>query len=73
MLKFLKVIKRITWKHCFRAFGYRVLAHLFGGVPLITEKSRFHVVISFVQSRRIYTQVKNDLIEAISLLVISIL
>jgi hypothetical protein len=53
----------------FRAFGYRMLGNLFGGVPLITEE-----VTSprrdFVRATReeTYTQAKNDLTEAISLL-----
>ncbi|MDR3267634.1 MAG: RagB/SusD family nutrient uptake outer membrane protein [Tannerella sp.] len=53
----------------FRAFGYRILANLFGGVPLIlteVDKPRR----DFVRATReeTYTQAKNDLTEAISLL-----
>ena len=53
----------------FRAFGYRILGHLYGGAPLITEE----IVAprrDFTRSTRqeTYTQAKNDLIEAVSLL-----
>jgi hypothetical protein len=53
----------------FRAFGYRTLANLFGGVPLITEEIT-SPRRDFVRASRqeTYTQVKTDLIEAISLL-----
>jgi hypothetical protein len=53
----------------FRAFGYRFLANLYGGVPLILKE-----VTSprrdFVRASRqeVYTQAKNDLEESISLL-----
>jgi hypothetical protein len=53
----------------FRAFGYRILANLYGGVPLILEE-----VASprrdFVRATReeTYTQAKIDLLEAVSLL-----
>lgn len=53
----------------FRAFGYRILANLYGGVPLIleeiTEPRR-----DFVRATRqeVYTQAKKDLEEAVSLL-----
>jgi len=53
----------------FRAFGYRILGHLFGGVPLITEE----IVTprrNFVRSTRqeTYTLAKDDLVEAVTLL-----
>jgi hypothetical protein len=53
----------------FRAFGYRILANLFGGVPLITEEITAPRR-DFVRTSRqeTYTQVKNDLLEAIPLL-----
>jgi len=53
----------------FRAFGYRFMANLFGGVPIITEEisspRRDYVRASRAET---YTQAKNDLTEAISLL-----
>ncbi len=53
----------------FRGYAYRILANLFGGVPLITEEitAPRH---DFVRASReeTYTQAKNDLTEAISLL-----
>ncbi|MDR2764583.1 MAG: RagB/SusD family nutrient uptake outer membrane protein [Tannerella sp.] len=53
----------------FRAFGYRILANLFGGVPLIMEEITAPRR-DFVRASRqdTYTQVKNDLLEAIPLL-----
>ena len=53
----------------FRAFGYRVLGHLYGGVPLITEEITAPRR-DFVRATRqeTYTQAKNDLVEAVSLL-----
>jgi len=53
----------------FRAFAYRILAHLFGGVPVITEE----ITVprrDFVRASRVetYTQAKNNLVEAIPLL-----
>jgi hypothetical protein len=53
----------------FRAFGYRILANLYGGVPLVTEEIT-SPRRDFVRASRpeTYTQAKNDLIEAISLL-----
>jgi hypothetical protein len=53
----------------FRAFGYRILANVFGGVPLITEEIT-SPRRDFVRATReeTYTQSKNDLVEAISLL-----
>lgn len=53
----------------FRAFAYRILANLFGGVPLITEEIT-SPRRDFVRASRdeTYTQAKNDLIEAIPLL-----
>jgi hypothetical protein len=53
----------------FRAFGYRILANLFGGVPLITEEITAPRR-DFVRATReeTYTQAKNDLLDAISLL-----
>ncbi|MGV8094727.1 MAG: RagB/SusD family nutrient uptake outer membrane protein [Mangrovibacterium sp.] len=53
----------------FRAFGYRVLANLYGGVPLITEEITAPRR-DFVKATRqeVYMQAKNDLTEAISLL-----
>lgn len=53
----------------FRAFAYRILANLFGGVPLITEEITAPRR-DFVRASReeTYTQAKNDLTEAIPLL-----
>jgi hypothetical protein len=53
----------------FRAYGYRILANLYGGVPLITEEITAPRR-DFVRATReeIYTQAKNDLVEAVSLL-----
>ncbi len=53
----------------FRAFGYRMLASLFGGVPLIVEEIT-SPRRDFVRATReeTYTQCKEDLIEAVSLL-----
>ncbi|MDR3269831.1 MAG: RagB/SusD family nutrient uptake outer membrane protein [Tannerella sp.] len=53
----------------FRAFGYRILANLYGGVPLITEEIT-EPRRDFVRATRqeTYTQAKNDLVEAVSLL-----
>lgn len=53
----------------FRAFAYRILANLFGGVPLITEEIT-SPRRDFVRASRdeTYTQAKNDLTEAIPLL-----
>jgi hypothetical protein len=53
----------------FRAFAYRILANLFGGVPLITEEINAPRR-DFVRASReeTYTQAKNDLTEAIPLL-----
>ncbi|MDR2764207.1 MAG: RagB/SusD family nutrient uptake outer membrane protein [Tannerella sp.] len=53
----------------FRAFGYRILANLYGGVPLITEEITAPRR-DFVRATReeIYTQAKNDLLEAFLLL-----
>ena len=53
----------------FRAFGYRILANLFGGVPLILEEIT-SPRRDFVRSTRdeIYQQAKKDLTESISLL-----
>ncbi len=53
----------------FRAFAYRILANLFGGVPLITEEITTPRR-DFVRATReeTYTQAKNDLTEAVSLL-----
>ena len=53
----------------FRAFAYRILANLYGGVPLILEEITTPRR-DFVRATReeTYTQAKNDLEEAISLL-----
>jgi hypothetical protein len=53
----------------FRAFGYRFLANLFGGVPLITEEITAPRR-DFVRATReaVYAQAKDDLLEAIPLL-----
>jgi hypothetical protein len=53
----------------FRAFGYRILANLYGGVPLITEEIT-SPRRDFVRATReeTYTQAKNDLEEALPLL-----
>jgi hypothetical protein len=53
----------------FRAFGYRMLANLFGGVPLVTEEITAPRR-DFVRTTReeTYTQAKNDLEEAVPLL-----
>jgi hypothetical protein len=53
----------------FRAFGYRMLASLYGGVPLIMEEITAPRR-DFVRATReeTYTQAKNDLVEAVSLL-----
>ena len=53
----------------FRAFGYRILGHLYGGVPLITEEITAPRR-DYVRSTRTetYTQAKNDLVEAVTLL-----
>jgi len=53
----------------FRAFGYRILANLFGGVPLILEEITTPRR-DFVRTTReeVYTQCKEDLTEAIPLL-----
>ncbi|MDR1676492.1 MAG: RagB/SusD family nutrient uptake outer membrane protein, partial [Tannerella sp.] len=53
----------------FRAFGYRILGSMYGGVPLITEEV-VEVRRDFVRATReeTYTQAKNDLTEAVSLL-----
>jgi hypothetical protein len=53
----------------FRAFGYRILANLYGGVPLILEEIT-SPRRDFVRASRqeTYTQAKNDLVEAVSLL-----
>jgi hypothetical protein len=53
----------------FRAFGYRILANLYGGVPLITEEIT-SPRRDFVRASRqeTYTQAKDDLVEAVSLL-----
>jgi hypothetical protein len=53
----------------FRAFGYRILANLYGGVPLILEEIT-SPRRDFVRATRqeTYTQAKNDLVEAVSLL-----
>jgi hypothetical protein len=52
-----------------RAFGYRILANLYGGVPLILEEVATPRR-DFVRATReeTYTQIKNDLLEAISIL-----
>ncbi len=53
----------------FRAYGYRILASLYGGVPLITEEitsPRRDLVRA--SRNEVYSQCKNDLVEAISLL-----
>lgn len=53
----------------FRAFGYRILANLFGGVPLILEEIT-SPRRDFVRSTRdeVYQQAKKDLTESIFLL-----
>ena len=53
----------------FRAFAYRMLAALYGGVPLITEEIT-SPRRDFVRATRTetWTQAKNDLLEAIPLL-----
>ena len=53
----------------FRAFAYRFLGHLWGGVPLVLEEITTPRR-DFVRSSRqeTYTQIKNDLLEAIPLL-----
>lgn len=53
----------------FRAFSYRILANLFGGVPLITEEITAPRR-DFVRASRVetYTQAKNDLVESVTLL-----
>ena len=53
----------------FRAFSYRILANLFGGVPLITEEITTPRR-DFVRATRVetYSQAKTDLVEAVSLL-----
>ncbi len=53
----------------FRAFAYRILSNLFGGVPLITEEITAPRR-DFVRASReeTYTQAKNDLMEAVPLL-----
>lgn len=53
----------------FRAFAYRILANLFGGVPLITEEITAPRR-DFVRATRseTYMQAKTDLLEAIPLL-----
>ena len=53
----------------FRAFAYRILANLYGGVPLITGEIA-SPRRDFVRASReeTYTQAKNDLVEAVSLL-----
>jgi starch-binding outer membrane protein, SusD/RagB family len=53
----------------FRAFAYRVLANLFGGVPIITEEINVPRR-DFVRASRVetYTQAKNNLVDAIPLL-----
>jgi hypothetical protein len=53
----------------FRALGYRFLANLFGGVPLVTEEIT-SPRRDFVRASRAetYTQAKNDLLEAVPLL-----
>lgn len=53
----------------FRAFGYRILANLYGGVPLILEEIT-SPLRDFVRATRteVYQQAKTDLIESISLL-----
>ncbi|MDR1883046.1 MAG: RagB/SusD family nutrient uptake outer membrane protein [Prevotella sp.] len=52
-----------------RAYGYRILANLYGGVPLILEEITAPRR-DFVRASReeTYTQAKNDLIEAVSIL-----
>jgi hypothetical protein len=54
---------------CIRAFGYRLLANLYGGVPLFLEES-VGIRRDAVRATReeVYNQCKTDLIEAISLL-----
>lgn len=54
---------------CIRAFGYKILANLYGGVPLFLEES-VGVRRDAVRAGRnvVYEQCKTDLIEAISLL-----
>ncbi len=53
----------------FRAFAYRILANLFGGVPLVTEEITAPRR-DFVRASRTetYSQVKTDLVEAVPLL-----
>jgi hypothetical protein len=53
----------------FRAFAYRILANLFGGVPIITEEINVPRR-DFVRASRVetYTEAKNNLVEAIPLL-----
>ncbi|MGV8137019.1 MAG: RagB/SusD family nutrient uptake outer membrane protein [Mangrovibacterium sp.] len=53
----------------FRAFAYRILANLYGGVPLILEEITAPRR-DFVRAARdeVYTQCKSDLTEAVSLL-----
>ena len=53
----------------FRAFAYRMLAALYGGVPLVTEELTA-ARRDFVRATRteIWTQAKTDLVEAASLL-----
>lgn len=53
----------------FRAFGYRILANLFGGVPLIKEEiTAPRRDFTRASRNEIYTQAKNDLVEAVTLL-----
>lgn len=54
---------------CIRGFGYKLLANLYGGVPLLLEEIT-GIKRDAVRATReeVYTQCKNDFIEAISLL-----
>jgi hypothetical protein len=54
---------------CIRAFGYKLLANLFGGVPIFLEESA-GIRRDAVRATReeVYDQCKTDLTEAISLL-----
>lgn len=54
---------------CIRAFGYKILANLYGGVPLLLEEIT-GIRRDAVRATReeVYIQCKNDLQEAISLL-----
>lgn len=53
----------------FRAFAYRILANLVGGVPLITEEiTAPRRDFTRASRNETYTQAKNDLVESVKLL-----